>query len=82
MLAHWYGAPTSALTLRAAMARRTLDLPEDFRATWRLSADNCLVYGTSVLGGRKYYLPTGQVHPWGVFTGRGGVAPCHAATGG
>ena len=62
MLAHWYGAPTSALTLRAAMARRTLDLPEDFRATWRLSADNCLVYGTSVLGGRKYYLPTGQVH--------------------
>jgi len=62
MLAHWYGAPTSALSLRAAMARRTLDLPDALVGTWRLSADNCLVYGTSVLGGRKYYLPTGQVH--------------------
>ncbi len=61
MLAHWYGAPTSALSLRLPMARQVLDLPEDFRATWRLSADNCLVYGTGVLGGRKYYLPTGEV---------------------
>ncbi len=62
MLAHWYGAPTSALSLRMSMARQVLDLPEDFRSTWRLSADNCLVYGTGVLGGRKYYLPTGQVY--------------------
>ncbi|HWX64877.1 MAG TPA: glycosyltransferase family 2 protein [Rhodanobacter sp.] len=61
MLAHWYGAPTSALALRAHWARRTLDLPADFRANWRLSADNCLVYGASVLGARKYYLPTGCV---------------------
>ena len=61
MLAHWYGAPTSALALRAHWARRTLDLPVDFRANWRLSADNCLVYGASVLGARKYYQPTGCV---------------------
>lgn len=57
----WYGAPTSALSLRAALARRTLDLPEAFARTWRLSADNCLVFGASVLGGRKYFLPTGSV---------------------
>lgn len=62
MLMHWYGAPTSALALRADWARRTLDLPENMRATWRLSADNCLVYGASVLGARKYYQPTGCVH--------------------
>ncbi|MDA3912901.1 glycosyltransferase family 2 protein [Oleiagrimonas sp.] len=61
MLVHWYGAPTSAISLRAVWARRVLDLPESFRANWRLSADNCLVYGTSVLGGRKYYLPTRSV---------------------
>ena len=61
MLIHWYGAPTSALSLRRAMACQCLDLPEDFLATWRLSADNCLVFGTSMLGGRKYYLPTGEV---------------------
>ncbi|GAB3022878.1 MULTISPECIES: glycosyltransferase family A protein [Oleiagrimonas] len=62
MLAHWYGAPTSALSLRRAMAQQVLDLPQDMVRTWRLSADNCLVFGTSILGGRKYYLPTGQVH--------------------
>ena len=35
MLLHWYGAPTSALSLRLDMARRVLDLPEDLRAGWR-----------------------------------------------
>lgn len=61
MLMHWYGAPTSALALRTPWAHRTLDLPASLGAFWRLSADNCLVYGTSVLGGRKYYQPTGCV---------------------
>lgn len=60
-LTHWYGAPTSALSLRADYARRALDLPADLGRTWRLSADNCLVYGASIFGARKYYLPTGAV---------------------
>jgi glycosyltransferase involved in cell wall biosynthesis len=60
-LTHWYGAPTSALSLRRAYAERTLDLPAPLYRTWRLSADNCLVYGASVLGARKYFLPTGSV---------------------
>lgn len=62
MLLHWYGAPTSAIALRTHWARRVLDLPVDLRGQWRLSADNCLVFGTSVLGARKYFLPTGNVH--------------------
>jgi glycosyltransferase involved in cell wall biosynthesis len=61
ILMHWYGAPTSALALRTPWAQRTLDLPNHLGAAWRLSADNCLVFGTSVLGGRKYYQPTGCV---------------------
>jgi Glycosyltransferases involved in cell wall biogenesis len=61
VLTHWYGAPTSALSMRASWARQALDLPESFRRTWRLSADNCLVFGCSVLGAHKYYLPTGCV---------------------
>ena len=60
-LAHWYGAPTSALALRLELARRCVDLPEAIAAHWRLSADNCLVFGASVLGGRKYFLPSGTV---------------------
>jgi glycosyltransferase involved in cell wall biosynthesis len=62
LLMHWYGAPTSALSMRAPWARRTLDLPVELGSNWRLSADNCLVYGASVLGARKYYLRTGAVH--------------------
>jgi len=61
-LASWYGAPTSALSLRLAWARRTLDLPPELARTWRICADNCLVYGASILGARKYFQPTGGVH--------------------
>ncbi len=57
----WYGVPTSAISMRTRWARRVLDLPEAFRDDWRTSPDNCLVYGASVLGARKYYLPTGSV---------------------
>lgn len=60
-LVHWYGAPTSAISLRRTMADRCLDLPAHIAKIWRLSADNCLVYGTSVFAGRKYFLPTGTV---------------------
>jgi glycosyltransferase involved in cell wall biosynthesis len=60
-LTHWYGAPTSALSLRKGYAERSLDLPPQVRQTWKLSADNCLVYGASVFGARKYFLPTGSV---------------------
>lgn len=61
MLMHWYGAPTSALSMRTSWARRVLALPPEMSDNWRLSADNCLVYGASVLGARKYYLRTGAV---------------------
>lgn len=59
--ARWYGAPTSALALRRKLAERVLDLPPEFTANWRISADNCLVFGASLLGARKYFLPTGNV---------------------
>ena len=59
--ARWYGAPTSALSLRRPLALRVLDLPAEMLASWRISADNCLVFGASVLGGHKYFLPTGAV---------------------
>ena len=61
VLTHWYGAPTSAVSMRSPWARQVLDLPDAFRSVWRTSPDNCLVYGSSVLGAHKYYLPTGSV---------------------
>ena len=57
----WYGAPTSAISMRSSWAMQVLDLPDTFRETWRTSPDNCLVYGSSLLGARKFYLPTGCV---------------------
>jgi glycosyltransferase involved in cell wall biosynthesis len=60
-LAHWYGGPTSALCVRTAMAKECVDLPPLLVKRWRLCADAALVYGASVLGGRKVFLPTGAV---------------------
>jgi len=60
-LAHWYGGPTSALSLRRGLAFECFDLPAKIARRWRLCADAALVYGASVLGARKYYLPTSSV---------------------
>jgi glycosyltransferase involved in cell wall biosynthesis len=57
----WYGMPTSALSMRSGWAQRSLQLPDEIIRSWKLSADNALVYGASILGARKYYLPTGSV---------------------
>lgn len=60
-LVPWYGAPTSALSLRRHWADNVLDLPHSFRRQWKLCADACVVHGASILGARKYYLPTACV---------------------
>ncbi|KRG65832.1 glycosyl transferase family 2 [Stenotrophomonas terrae] len=57
----WYGAPTSALSLRRSWAVDVLDLPHSLRRQWKLCADACVVHGASILGARKYYLPTACV---------------------
>jgi len=60
-LAHWYGGPTSAICMRSSIARQCVDLPATLVKRWRLCADAALVYGASVLGGRKVFLPTAAV---------------------
>ncbi len=60
-LVPWYGAPTSAISLRRHWAENVLDLPHSFRRHWKLCADACVVHGASIMGARKYYLPTGCV---------------------
>ena len=50
----WIGAPTSCLSMRRPVLERIfpLDLEED----WRTRADDCLVFGASVVGARKWQL--------------------------
>ena len=61
MTGWWYGEASSAISMRRRWAARALDLPRSFQDTWRVSADTSLVFGTSLLGARKYFLPTGSV---------------------
>jgi glycosyltransferase involved in cell wall biosynthesis len=60
-LRRWIGGPTSALSLRRELARRVLDLPAAAVQEWRCFADDCLVYGASVLGAHKKYLAAATV---------------------
>lgn len=55
-LRRWFGAPTSALSLRRELAARVLELPPELQRDWRTFADDCLVYGASVHGAHKKYL--------------------------
>jgi len=50
----WIGAPTSCLSMR----RRVLEtlFPLDLAEDWRTRADDCLVFGASVAGARKWRL--------------------------
>jgi glycosyltransferase involved in cell wall biosynthesis len=52
----WIGAPTSALSMRRAIALRALDVPAHFQDDWRTRADDVLIFGSSIGGARKFYV--------------------------
>ncbi len=51
----WIGSATSSLSITRAVLERFLPLP--FTRDWITNADDCLVYGASLVGARKYCLP-------------------------
>jgi glycosyltransferase involved in cell wall biosynthesis len=53
-LREWIGAPTSCLSMRRNVLEKILPLP--FLEAWRTRADDCLVFGASLAGARKYCL--------------------------
>jgi glycosyltransferase involved in cell wall biosynthesis len=53
-LRKWIGASTSCLSMRRGVLEKILPLP--FIEDWRIRADDCLVFGSSLAGARKYYL--------------------------
>jgi glycosyltransferase involved in cell wall biosynthesis len=53
-LQQWIGAPTSCLCIHRRVLSRVLPLP--LETDWRIRADDCLVYGTSLVGAKKFYL--------------------------
>jgi glycosyltransferase involved in cell wall biosynthesis len=71
-LREWIGAPTSCLSMRRNVLEQVLPLP--FLEAWRTRADDCLVFGASLAGARKYYLAQPlvryRVHDRNRFFGR------------
>jgi glycosyltransferase involved in cell wall biosynthesis len=66
------GAPTSCLSSRHQLLKRILPIP--FLDDWRVRADDCLMFGSSLTGGRKYLLPQPLVryrqHDANLFAGK------------
>lgn len=52
----WQGVATSGNTLKRTLLEKILQLPIDQIAEWRSRPDDCLFYGSDILGGHKYYL--------------------------
>lgn len=50
----WIGAATSCLSMRRSLLQDILPLP--FADEWRVRADDCLVFGSSLAGARKRFL--------------------------
>ncbi|MHC5820721.1 MAG: glycosyltransferase family 2 protein [Nostoc sp.] len=50
----WIGSITSTLSMRKEIIRKVLPIPhiED----WRVRADDCLVWGASLVGAKKFYM--------------------------
>ena len=51
----WIGSATSTLSMKRIILNKILPLP--FLEEWRTRADDCLVYGSSLVGARKYFIP-------------------------
>lgn len=52
----WQGVATSGNTLKLELFKKILSLPESQIQQWKTRPDDCLFYGSDILGGHKYYL--------------------------
>lgn len=52
----WQGVATSGNTLKRSLLEKILQLPPDQIQEWKTRPDDCLFYGSDILGAHKYYL--------------------------
>lgn len=52
----WQGVASSGNTLRLGLLKQILALPAEQVQQWKTRPDDCLFYGSDILGGHKYYL--------------------------
>jgi glycosyltransferase involved in cell wall biosynthesis len=69
----WIGNPTSCISARRELLQRFLPLQNTY--DWRIRADDCLLFGAALAGGRKFFLRRClvryRVHGNNGFYGRG-----------
>jgi len=69
---HWEGGPTSTLSMKRWVLNAFM--PLSLEAFWRTRADDCLVYGASIVSAKKYYLAQAlvfyRIHSTNHFYGR------------
>ncbi len=49
----WVGSATSAVSMRTSLFNKILPIP--FENDWITRADDCLIWGSSIFGAKKYY---------------------------
>lgn len=49
----WIGAPTSAISMRKSVLDKIL--PLELESDWKVRADDCLIWGASLVGAKKYF---------------------------
>ena len=54
-LGEWIGSITSTLSMRREILNKILPIP--YTDDWRVRADDCLVWGASLVGAKKFYMP-------------------------
>ncbi len=68
----YFGSSTSALSMKRCIIKKFLPLP--FLEEWQTRADECLVYGSSLVGARKYFMPQPlikyRVHEKNLYCGK------------
>jgi glycosyltransferase involved in cell wall biosynthesis len=57
----WIGAPTSCLSIHRRLAKRLFPFPLPIHEDWRIRADDCIVFGASLAGCRKFRLESSLV---------------------
>jgi glycosyltransferase involved in cell wall biosynthesis len=55
-VSRWQGVATSGNTLRRPLLEKILSLPSEQAQQWRTRPDDCLFYGSDILGAHKFYL--------------------------
>ncbi|GAB1545073.1 hypothetical protein NUACC21_77490 [Scytonema sp. NUACC21] len=53
-MGEWIGSITSTLSMRREILRKFLPIP--YIEDWRVRADDCLVWGASLVGAKKFYM--------------------------